>query len=367
MYTPIAAQLRRLWPANAPLPLLAGLTVLLLVGLATPPDPLGIPNKPASHDGRDLMLFREVAARMTHGEAYYPAMGDELTIRGYPTGSVANWRTPLYLELVAHTPLALRGLLLLLGVLVVIDTGLVLRAVSTPAWLAGLLLQIGVVAALWRGDLFVMPEPLTGALVALSVLVFLRGWRETSVLLGMAALFVRELAAPYVGVRLAWAVWRREWREAILWALGLGIYGLYVLWHIGQVHQAMPAQPTWHPVSWIQFGGLRFVLATVRANAWLTMLPWWMTPFALVAALLGAWKAPPVVSLSIVGYFMAFAIVGLPFNWYWGWVPGMLLPLTWAQIGRSEPVATDGARSVGRPTKTTWGSFRALASGLRPT
>ena len=352
MYALITAGPRHTWPAAAPRLLLAGLMVLLLVGLATPPDPMGVPNAPASHDGRDLLLFRAVAARVTHGEAYYPTMGDELTTRGYPTGSVANWRTPLYLELVARMPLALRGLLMLLGVLVVIGTGLALRAVSTPAWLAGLLLQIGVVAALWRSDLFVMPEPLTGALIALSVLVFLRGWRDTSVLLGTAALFVRELAAPYVGIRLAWAVWRRDWREAIGWALGLGVYGLYLVWHIGQVHQAMPAHPTWHPVSWIQYGGLRFVLVTVRSNAWLTMLPWWMTPFALVAALLGAWKAPPVVSLSIVGYFMAFAIVGLPFNWYWGWVPGMLLPFAWAQIGQCQPVATETARSIGRPTKS---------------
>jgi hypothetical protein len=25
-----------------------------------------------------------------------------------------------------------------------------------------------------------------------------------------------------------------------------------------------------------------------------------------------------------------FAIVGFTFNWYWGWIPGMLLPLAWA-------------------------------------
>jgi hypothetical protein len=43
-----------------------------------------------------------------------------------------------------------------------------------------------------------------------------------------------------------------------------------------------------------------------------------------------------------VCYLIAFAIAGQPFNWYWGWVPGMLLPLTWAHIGwdgRKTPIA----------------------------
>ena len=104
---------------------------------------------------------------------------------------------------------------------------------------------------------------------------------------------------------------------------------LYLLWHIGQVHQAMPPHPTWHTTSYIQFGGLRFVLATAASRiCGFDALPWWITPLALVAALLGAWSAPPVVSLPILGYLTAFAIAGQPFNWYWGWVPGMLLPLS---------------------------------------
>lgn len=199
--------------------------------------------------------------------------------------------------------------------------------------MAGLLFQNGVVAALWVGQLQVMPEPLTGGLIALSVLAFLRGWSRTSVLLGTAALFVRELAVPYLGIRLVWALWRREWHEAFGWAVGISAFGLYLLWHIVHVNNAMPPHPTSHTMSWIQFGGLRFVLATVRSNGWLAVLPWWITPFALVATLLGSSRAPSVVGLSVVSYLSVFAIAGQPFNWYWGWVPGMLLPLTWAHIG----------------------------------
>jgi hypothetical protein len=271
---------------------------------------------------------------VAEGEAYYPTMRDELVARGYPTGSVVNWRTPIYLELVARAPIVLHALLLLVAALVLAGTAMALRTVSTGACIAGLLLQNGVVTALWLSDLLIMPEPLAGGLIALSVLVSLRGSSAASVLLGSAALFVRELAVPYVAIRLAWAMWNRQWREAIGWSLGLGVYGLFLLWHIGQVHHVMPPHPTWHAAPYIQFGGLRFVLATLRTNLWLHALPWWTTPLALVAALLGAWSAPPVVSLPILGYLAAFGIAGQPFNWYWGWLPGMLLPLSWAHIGQ---------------------------------
>lgn len=325
--------------------LLIGLTVLLLAGLATPPDPRGIPAEMPPGQS-DSALFRAVAGRMAGGEADHPAMGDELVARGYPTGSVANWRTPLYLELVAHAPRALRALLLLVAVLVLGGTALALRPISTSALVAGVLMQNGVVAGLWVGPVQVMPELLTGGVIALSVFAFLRGWSRTSVLLGTVALFVRELAVPYAAMRLGWALWRREWHEALGWALGFGVFAIYLLWHIAQVNQAMPPHPTWHTMSWIQFGGLRFVLATVRSNGWLTVLPWWITPFALVATLLGAWRAPSIVSLSVVCYLIAFAIAGQPFNWYWGWVPGMLLPLTWAHIGWSQPPT---ARDISQP------------------
>jgi hypothetical protein len=322
------------WLPTAPPLLLAGLMVLLLMGLATPPNV----DDSTKRRGDDEALFRAVAERVSLGEPYYPAMADELVARGYPTGSVANWRTPLYLEVVAHAPLAMRGLLLLVSLLVIAGTALALRSVSIVALIAGLTLQSGAVIALWFGQLQVKAEPLTGGLIALSVLVSLRGWRATSVLLGTAAMFVRELAVPYMGVRLGWALWTRDWRDAICWLFGIAAYGVFLLWHIGQVHQAMPAHPTWHTMSWIQFGGLRFVLATLRTNDWLHLLPWWMAPVALVAALLGAWKAPPVVRLSVLGYLGAFAMVGQPFNWYWGWVPGMLFPLLWGQITSSQTV-----------------------------
>ena len=311
---------------------IAFLVLLLGWGLATPPDPRGVPNGPIAGGTDDLTLFAAVTARVRHGEDYYAVMGEELATGGYPSGHVANWRTPIYLTLHALAPTALHVILIGIGVLVLAGTAQATRTAAPEVMIGALLLQIGVVAALWKPAVATMPEPLAGALIALSVLVALRGWRVTSVVLGTAALFIRELAAPYVGIRFLLAVYRREWREASGWALSLSAYALFILWHARHVYEAMPANASVHPISWIQFGGMRFVLATVRSNAWLTGLPWWLTPIALVTAIAGAMRSPLELRLPVFGYLAAFAVAGLPFNWYWGWVPGMLLPLAWANF-----------------------------------
>jgi len=306
---------------------IAALAIVLIVGLLTPPEANCCPDRPVAQGGGDRELFRAVADRIGHGEGYYAAMGAELVSRSYPTGHVYNWRTPLYLELAGGAPRLLTGLIWLLCGLVVAGTA----HVSGRGWLVALPLQIGGAAAAWAADSARFSEALAGLLIALSVLASLRQWRTASIGVGMAALFVRELAAPYVGIRLALALWRREWRDAAGWALGLGAYLAFYAWHASRVYAAMPAVPAVYAFSHVHFGGLRFILATLRTNGWLIVSPWWVAPFALVALLAAMWRAPVVVALPILGYLAVFAFVGLPFNWYWGLIPGMLMPLAWSR------------------------------------
>ena len=149
----------------------------------------------------------------------------------------------------------------------------------------------------------------------------------------------------YVAIRLAYAVKCHQRREACGWAIALGLYAIFIAWHFTEVQRAMPLHPQLH-TSWVQFGAMRFVLDTLRMNAWLTLAPWWIVLVALIALLLGAWRATPIVSLPVVVYLAAFAIIGQPFNWYWGWVPGMLFPLAWAEIDLLTTAQTANHRTV---------------------
>lgn len=325
----------------------ASLAFLLVVGWLTPPDAAYIPRQAVSGGPNDADLYNAVIDRIGQGDGYYEAMGAELEGRGYPTGSVVNWRTPLYLTLLARAPWLILGSLWLLGALVVAGTAFVAHRLTTPSrWAPVVVLQIGVVMTVVNPLRFTYSEPLAGLLIALSVLVALRGWHVTSVLLGSAALFVRELAAPYVGIRFMLALWKRDWRDAAGWGLGLTCYTAYYLWHWIQVIHAMPLHATVHVSAYWQFGGLQFFMATLNTNVWLALLPWWVMPVALVAAIWGACRAPLLVRFPVLGYLALFAVVGMPFNWYWGWVPGMLLPLAWAHAAAALPSLTIGRRSM---------------------
>ena len=52
----------------------------------------------------DVALYRAEVERVHAGEGYYPAAAAELTVRGYPTRSAFNWRTPLPMWLLGKLP-----------------------------------------------------------------------------------------------------------------------------------------------------------------------------------------------------------------------------------------------------------------------
>jgi hypothetical protein len=94
------------------------------------------------------------------------------------------------------------------------------------------------------------------------------------------------------------------------------------------VQQLIGPNDVAHAEGWIRFGGAGFVISTVQMNAYLLLLPQWSSAVYLVLALLGfgAWNSPAGQrgGITAAGYLAAFAIVGQPFNQYWG---SMLAPL----------------------------------------
>src|SRR5205085_1792282 len=131
----------------------------------------------------------------------------------------------------------------------------------------------------------------------------------------------RELALPYclVAVVLAWREQRR--REAFAWLAGFALWGVLLGYHAMQVNQHISAADRL-PSSWIQFGGLPFILKTCRMNVFLIRLPAWVSALYLPMALLGliGWSSATAVRALFTAllYLLAFAVVGQPFNDYWG-------------------------------------------------
>jgi hypothetical protein len=290
------------------------------------------PTTPPARGGSDLRLYRRIVERVHAGDNYYDAAGQELREQGYPTGSLFNWRTPLYALLIGSLSSITWGqvflgcaalITLLLTYAVVERDGGMQQAVATVLLLLG--------AFMWcvDGDAFLSQELWAGVLIALSVCAYAQGRWPLGFAVGLSALFLRELSLPYCLLALLPA-WRQKRRaEAVLWLAGLALYSLYLFGHGLEVTRRLtPADRL--PPSWIQFGGTAFLLSTCRMNAFLFALPAWVSAIYLPLAILGlaGWRGATGlrVGLTVAGYLAAFAVVGQPFNNYWGLLYAPLLP-----------------------------------------
>jgi hypothetical protein len=330
---------------------------LLFIGIAISPFASGFADKPLKRPG-DIALYHAIVDRIHAGENYYDAAAAELPERGFPTKSVFNWRTPLPLWLLGALPtpmvgrvlLALMALAMLLG-----SCHLLARDGQIGRGILCGLLMAGTVLPCMLDDLYVLHELWAGVLMALSVVAY--GMRRIGwgVALGFAALVVRELAAPYCVVCCLMAVGERRWREVTAWCAAAVLYGLWYGAHVMQVLPHIGPNAIAHSDGWIRLGGAAFVVSIVQMNAYLLQLPQWITGIYLSLALLGfaGWTAPwgRRAGLTAAVYLGGFAIVGNPFNQYWGSLIAPLLCLGVAQapaaLADLWQRAADGQRARG--------------------
>lgn len=273
----------------------------------------------------DVALFNAKIARMRGGEGYYEAAGAELRARGYPTRSVFNWRTPLPIWLIARLPHPAMGKALLCGlgvVMIALALGVTARLAGTRSAFLCAALLFGAVMPCFLGDLHAMPVLWAGVLMGISVCLYGNDQWRAGCLAGLAALFMRELAAPYCLLAATLALTSRRRGELAVWAGGFACYALFFLWHAWQVAAVSGAHELAHDHGWVRLGGAGFVISTVQMNAYLLVSPQWLSALYLAAAMLGlaGWRSAlgKRVGLTVCMYVMLFAIVGQPFNQYWG-------------------------------------------------
>lgn len=279
----------------------------------------------ADGGGADIRLYQAEIERLRSGEGYYRVAGQELRARGYPTRSVFNWRVPLLFQALSMFPSALliRAVLASLGIAVIaMAFRLLEREAGTAAALGGALLLAGALLPNFLGDVYVLPEVWAATLIALSLCAYGGDYRRVAATAGIASLFVRELAGLYCLVCLLLACRAGAWREAAAWIGGMGAYALYFAWHASTVFALIGTDDLAHRQDWIQLAGAPFVIAACQMNCLLLLLPQWVTAIYLPLAMLGfvGWRSRFAERAGLVAaaYLVAFALVGQPFNQYWG-------------------------------------------------
>ncbi len=292
----------------------------------------GVAESPLSPD---LRLYQAEIEALRAGEGYYDAALRLLPECGFPVSSVFNWRLPTAAWITAALPTNGWARWGLIAIALIACERLIRREEDESggrrSWLLGWWL-FGVVSWLWDGEAYLAQE----VWAAVILLAALAARRVDRPLLGVgletAALFVRELALPWVLVSLVMAGWRRQWREAGTLAAGLVAWGLFFAWHAAEVQSRLTGgEAAASPAStgWLAWGGLSFLAATMRMNGLIHVAPPVIGLVLLALGLAGLIRRNDELGrrlAAVVGvYVAAFCVVGQPWNMYWGlmYVPAL--------------------------------------------
>ena len=303
------------------------LYLLLLVAslLSLPPGRAsGGPNAPVSTLD-DFRLFRDTVEQLRDGRPYHQTMHDLMVQRNFPTASVFNWRQPAWYYALMNP--ATRWLLVLLVCGCIVAWHIHLRGTRTNGLLGLFLLNTLIAANATSAAYFT--EPVAGVLIGFSLLAYTRKQWAFGAVWALAALFIRELAAPYVVACGLMALRHRRTREMLTWSVGGTLYLLYFWWHY-RMSMSFWTPEALSQTPWVQLGGLQFVLETVSRGLLLWALPKWVTAvaFVMLAAGVTSSQTPAYVRICTVVYLLTFAIAGQSFNGYWGWIPLFAYSLT---------------------------------------
>lgn len=291
-----------------------GLIALLAFGFwrnIGPIRPMGRPNS-------DVELNTRTIERIRAGEPYYDVIGDELRRGDYPTKPVFNWRTPLFYRTVAALSIERGGSLLTALSVTAIILGAMARGLFGGAMVTGAVLP----AIFMRPAGIVLPEVMCGVLLTISLGLYYQTLWAAAAVVGLAALFVRELALPYAVLCACLAIAARRRRESLVWIAGTLLYVLYYAFHAHAAYQHIRPDDTVRQQSYFSWQGYTFVLSTIRVNGFLILMPPAVAALAPVAGFAGL-AAPAIsaqVALGVIVYTAAFCAAGQPFNFYWGFV-----------------------------------------------
>jgi hypothetical protein len=284
----------------------------------------------------DLILYAAITARVARGEAYYPVAADEHRKGNYPLRPFITMRLPTLAVIAAALGTATMTALLYV---LVLATLLAWRQrlrnqYSDPGRrnsALGLLLA-GMIVAFWR-EFIVLHELWAGILLALAFGLHRPAKWLPSAMIAGCALFIRELALPFILLMGVFAMCDRRWREVVTLT---GIVALFALvmdnhaQHVAAVTSlADPASP-----GWANFGGWQSFVRTMQMPSVLRAFPQPVGSVFVILSLFGwaSWRSRTGLfgTLLFAGYGLFFMALGRPDNFYWGFivVPTFLIGLT---------------------------------------
>ena len=320
--------------------------VLIFWGLVNPIS--DIRTRQIKTEENDLHLYRAIAERIRSGEGYYESSKAELVKRGYPTGSIFNWRPPLLSWALGHLPdlrIAKAAAMLLSLITVWLWVSIFGKELPFSKVFVGSFLVLGGPLSSVATEAYLGHEFWAGTLITSSILFYTKGWRCIAFSAGILALLIRELALPFIIVMICLSSFERKYQETAIWALGIILFIIMMVIHSFHIKEIAPPDAIYSYSKWITFGGWNLILGTASSHPYFILFPPWFYAVLLPLVLLGlsGWKGPlgSRLGLTVGAYVFIFLFVGQDFNRYWG---GLYTDLMFPGLLYLFPVTSDLCR-----------------------
>jgi len=316
---------------------LLGLGLLLCLWVSRTPLPDPAPSHLHPPGTTDAGLYRAVVERVRQGQDYETAAVSEHRRLGYPLRPFVVVRPPALATALASLPQQGYAIALFCGM----DLAVVLvwwRRISASSGeirrhrlvlIAGLASGLAM-ALLTAPATTYFTETWAGLLIALTLGLRTDERYVASVMTGLAAGVLRELAIPLLGLMSVLALLERRHREGAAFFAATAVALALLALHGFRVHALTTPQDLASP-GWVKFGGLAFVLKTVNLNIASSAFGLWVAAILAPLALFGAcaWGGSTARRLlaTLGSYFLAFSIIGRPENDYWGFLMAPLAGL----------------------------------------
>jgi hypothetical protein len=331
--------------------LLAACTLALVaIGLMTG----ALPDRaPRASGPTDIGLYAHAVEAARHPSTWYAAVAGEQRAEGYPLKPFVALRPPTLAFVLSVLPgEAARRLaldVLALGVLAAWTMRLKdeLRPLSLSLAVLALATGLAPVAA---PQAYLMHETWAGLLIALSLALWRPGRFGWSLAAAVAAVLIRELAAPYLLAMGAMALAEHRRREALAWSGALAAFGVLLALHARMV-AAVTLPTDLASQGWMAMGGWPFVLHALQWNAVLALSPAWLAAVLIPLALTGAAAGGGRLGLVLLGYGAALTVLGRPENAYWGLILTPLLPLGLITLPRMRALPSGAAVPRAQPAR----------------
>ncbi|WP_066557621.1 hypothetical protein [Croceicoccus bisphenolivorans] len=310
------------------------LAVLTIASAAMPGADIAAPDLPVAasqadtgESGKsDLDLYRRIGNRVAAGDDYHAAAANEHRAANYPMRPFFVVRLPTLAWFYAFAGDA--GVLAVTMLLLFANAfAWSARADSAGERVATVLLVLVAGAALINPDIRLLHDMWAGLLLSLSLALWRPGRWWPALLLAALALFIRELALPFVLLWVAFAIFARRWREVAMLGAVLVLFAVGLAAHADAVAAIrLPgdlASPGWSGMSGpaVYFEGLHMLTMLVLAPAWISGP---VAVLGLFGFLSTGGRTGWFAALWLIGLVVMMALFARAGNWYWA---ALALPL----------------------------------------